>query len=226
MQRCGWAAGTLGGWDGGTDVFDSALMQQGGVQSSLRQHNCTPCLLCTRRTAPAPAGASQRAAARLPGGHHFRGCVGCAPRAAALAAVPHGAGGGPLLRECLGSGSLLGILKWLWKGCDGLGPTDSMRLQGVASPPCLAQPIATPPASSPLPAKQLLYDGHDAEAVRLLTLVHHITLIHIHPPFASLEEQVRRAAGFQLLVTREARTCMQVEEVALPSQGLPERYGV
>lgn len=123
--------------------------------------------------------------------------MGCAPRAAALAAVPHRAGGGPLLRECLDSGALLCILMWLWKGCDGLGPTDSVLLQGVASQASLARPIAARSlASSPLPAEQLLYDGHDAEAVRLLTLVHHITLIHIHPPFASLEKQVRRATGW------------------------------
>jgi hypothetical protein len=36
--------------------------------------------------------------------------------------------------------------------------------------------------SSPV---QLLYDGHDEEAVRFLSSIRHVTLMHIHPPFAS-----------------------------------------
>lgn len=47
---------------------------------------------------------------------------------------------------------------------------------------------ASPPAtlSSSIPAPlQLLYDGQDAEAVALLGGIRHVTLIHIHPPFAS-----------------------------------------
>lgn len=64
---------------------------------------------------------------------------------------------------------------------------------------CLATAPRQPPllvhcalrGSCPPPAPQLLYDGQDAEAVRLLTLVRHVTLIHIHPPFASESEQVR-----------------------------------
>ncbi|PRW56345.1 glycosyltransferase-like protein [Chlorella sorokiniana] len=46
----------------------------------------------------------------------------------------------------------------------------------------------------------LLYDGQDVEAVRLLALVRHVTLIHIHPPFASAAQQAKfeayaRSAG-------------------------------
>lgn len=42
-----------------------------------------------------------------------------------------------------------------------------------------------PPPASLLPRLQLLYDGQDAEAVRLLAQVSSVTLTHIHPPFAS-----------------------------------------
>ena len=55
----------------------------------------------------------------------------------------------------------------------------------------LLPPPFTPP---PAPAPQLLYDGQDAEAVRLLGLLRHVTLMHIHPPFASPADQVCTAA--------------------------------
>ena len=38
---------------------------------------------------------------------------------------------------------------------------------------------------------QLLYDGSDPEAVRLLGTLRHVTLMHIHPPFASAVEQAK-----------------------------------
>lgn len=43
----------------------------------------------------------------------------------------------------------------------------------------------------PAPCLQLLYDGSDAEAVRLLGTLRHVTLLHIHPPFASPSELER-----------------------------------
>lgn len=61
-------------------------------------------------------------------------------------------------------------------------------LQAVTLQTCLS-------ASHPV---QLLYDGQDAEAVRLLTLVRHVTLVHIHPPFASAAEQVKRAGLWRM----------------------------
>ena len=45
-------------------------------------------------------------------------------------------------------------------------------------PPLLLQP-------------QLLYDGQDAEAVALLSRIRHLTLIHIHPPYASPADRAK-----------------------------------
>lgn len=59
-------------------------------------------------------------------------------------------------------------LKLARRSCQGPTPCDSHGPPHML-PPCL----------------QLLYDGQDAEAVRLLGTLRRVTLVHIHPPFAS-----------------------------------------
>lgn len=35
---------------------------------------------------------------------------------------------------------------------------------------------------------QLLYNGHDEQAVKALSQIHHVSLIHVHPPWASAKD--------------------------------------
>jgi hypothetical protein len=76
-------------------------------------------------------------------------------------AVPRSTGGLPLLREPRPAGLL---------------PCFGLRGRWHATLP--------QPTHHPSTLLQLLYDGQDAEAVRLLGTLRHVTLIHIHPPFA------------------------------------------
>ena len=63
----------------------------------------------------------------------------------------------------------------------------------LPAPVCLCFPPEQThaPPSNPRPALQLLYDGSDPEAVRLLRLLRHVTLMHIHPPFASAADHAK-----------------------------------
>lgn len=45
------------------------------------------------------------------------------------------------------------------------------------------------PSANTAACSQVVYDGHDAEAVKLLQQVVHVTLIHLHDPFASTLER-------------------------------------
>lgn len=67
------------------------------------------------------------------------------------------------------------------------GQTVGPLVVGGRRPSSLVVTQKSPP--SPLP--QLLYDGHDAEAVQLLESVRHVTLIHIQPPWANPADDAR-----------------------------------